>query len=111
MPRPNVGGGGGGVAVVGTLIVAAIAIAVSNSIKRKKVDKSIAPVREAVPGAEIEEQLKGMVDTAFRSIRWIDTVPVPILGDTKSVVLKEKLFTLRADAVGIDTPYYQFATV
>ena len=106
--RGGGGGGGGGVAVAGIMIFAAIAIAVSNSIKQKKADKWIAPVREAVPDAGIEEQLKGAIDSSFRSIDWIKPVPVPILDDTKSVVLEEKLYTSKADAVGIVTPYYQF---
>lgn len=108
VPVNTGGGGGGGAAAAGILIFAAIAIAVANSVKQKKANEWIAPVREAVPDAEVEERLKHIVDRDFRSIPWIKPVPVPILDDTKSVVLEEKLYTSKADAVGIVTPYYQF---
>ncbi|MDD9918347.1 MAG: PAS domain-containing protein [Rhodospirillaceae bacterium] len=104
VPVNTGGGGGGGAAAAGILIVAAIA----NSVKQKKANEWVAPVREAVPDAEIEERLKTMIDRDFRAIQWIKPVPVPILDDKKNVVLEEKLYTTKADAVGLVTPYYQF---
>ena len=98
--------GGGGAAAAGILIVAAIAVAVANSVKQKKANEWVAPVREAVPDAEIEERLKTMIDRDFRAIQWIKPVPALILDDTKIVVLEEKLHTTKADAVGLVTPNY-----
>ena len=90
------------------MIVAAIAIPVANSVKQKKSNEWVAPVREAVPDAEIEERLKTLIDRNFHAIQWIKSVPAPILDDSKNVVLEEKLYTSKADTVSLETPYYQF---
>ena len=49
-----------------------------------------------------------MIDRDFHAIQWIKPVPAPILDDIKNVVLEEKLYTSKADTVGLETPYYQF---
>ena len=109
--RTGGGGGGGGAAAAGILIVAAIAVAVANSVKRKKADEWIAPVREAVPDAEIEERLKSMVDRDFRAIQWIKPVPAPILNDTKSVVWRKNFIRPKPMRLASSRPITNLTTV
>lgn len=97
--RSQVGAGGG---IIPALIGAAI-----DHKRTTTAEALLGPIRNTLIDVNIEERLKAQVEAQFVHVNWVKQEPVPILVGNFSELIKERVETSSADAVGfLFTKYF-----